>query len=103
MALVQAGLGDTMGIIIQSFSTFLASLLVSLIFSWKLTLVILSLVPVLVLTAFLNGKVMADVSYKEQTAYAAAGSIAEEVISSIRTVVSFGAENREIKRYVFNV
>ena len=98
MSLVQTGMGEKLGIIIQAFSTFLASLLVSFLFSWKLTLVILSIVPVLVLTSFLSGKVMTEVSYKEKTAYAAAGSIAEEVISSIRTVVSFGGENREIKR-----
>ena len=84
MALVRTGIGDKLGIVIQALSTFLASLIVSLIYSWKLTLVLLSIVPVLVLTSFLSSKVMTEVSYKEQSAYAAAGSIAEEVISSIR-------------------
>ena len=35
---------------------------------------------------------------KEQTAYAKAASIAEEVLSSIRTVISFGGEHKELDR-----
>lgn len=39
------------------------------------------------------------ITSEEQTAYAKAGSIAEEVLSSIRTVVAFGGEEKEIGRY----
>ena len=42
---------------------------------------------------------MAEFSEKELNAYASAGAIAEEVIGAIRTVVSFGAEKHESKRY----
>ena len=35
---------------------------------------------------------------QEQKEYASAGAVAEEVLSSIRTVVSFGGENREAQR-----
>jgi len=35
---------------------------------------------------------------KELAAYANAGSIVEEVISAIRTVVAFGCQHREIER-----
>ena len=35
---------------------------------------------------------------KEESAYLKAGSVATEVLSSIRTVLAFGAENREDKR-----
>ena len=37
---------------------------------------------------------------REQSAYAAAGAVAEEVISSIRTVVAFGGEERELERFI---
>lgn len=36
---------------------------------------------------------------KEQSAYARAGAIAEEVLSSIRTVMAFGGEQKEVQRY----
>ena len=39
---------------------------------------------------------------KEQTAYAKAGAVAEEVLSAIRTVFAFSGQDREIKRWVQN-
>ena len=35
---------------------------------------------------------------QEQTAYAKAGGVAEEVFSAMRTVVAFGGEKRELER-----
>ena len=35
---------------------------------------------------------------REQKEYASAGAVAEEVLSSIRTVVAFGGEYKDIKR-----
>ena len=35
---------------------------------------------------------------REQNSYASAGAVAEEVLSSIKTVVAFGGENKEIDR-----
>ena len=37
---------------------------------------------------------------KELNAYAKAGNIAEEVISSMRTVAAFGGQFKEIERFV---
>ena len=39
----------------------------------------------------------------ELTAYAKAGDVAEEVLSSIRTVTAFGGQNEEIERYAENL
>jgi len=36
---------------------------------------------------------------REQESYAGAGNLAEEILSSIRTVVSFGGEKSEVQRY----
>ena len=41
---------------------------------------------------------MASFSIREQGAYAAAGGVAEEVLSSIKTVVAFGGEEKEAER-----
>ena len=41
---------------------------------------------------------MASFTVKEQNAYAKAGGVAEEVISSIRTVVAFGGQEKEVDR-----
>ena len=41
---------------------------------------------------------MARFTIREQKAYAAAGAVAEEVLSSIRTVVAFAGEAKETER-----
>ena len=55
--------------------------------------------PVVCKHIYLMFKVIAVITSQEQTAYAKAGAIAEEVLSSIRTVVAFGGEEKEIARY----
>ena len=58
----------------------------------------LAVCPLIVMAGGLTGKVMAALTSKEQTAYAEAGAIAEQSISSIRTVVAFGGENEELNK-----
>lgn len=45
---------------------------------------------------------MATMTTRGLNAYAKAGSIAEKVLSSIRTVAAFGGEKKEIARWVVN-
>lgn len=44
-------------------------------------------------------KGVAKLTGSELKAYGKAGSVAEEVLSSIRTVAAFGAEEKEAERY----
>ena len=44
-------------------------------------------------------QIVASYGTKEQDAYAKAGAVAEEVLSSVRTVVAFGGEHKEAARY----
>ena len=37
---------------------------------------------------------------REMNAYSEAGSVAEEVISNINTVIAFGGQHKEVQRYV---
>lgn len=43
---------------------------------------------------------MAKLTGLELKAYAKAGAVADEVLSSIRTVAAFGGERKEIERFV---
>ena len=47
-------------------------------------------------------QIMATFTIREQSAYAAAGAVAEEVLSAIRTVVAFGGEEKEAVRWVLS-
>lgn len=44
-------------------------------------------------------KAVARLTGRELTAYAKAGAVADEVLSSIRTVAAFGGEHKETERY----
>ncbi|GBN19924.1 Multidrug resistance protein 1B, partial [Araneus ventricosus] len=96
---VRQGIGDKLGILIQYASTFVSGFLVGFVKGWQLTLVILSVTPLLTLSSAILGKMTTFAATEEQKKYAIAGGIAEEALSSIRTVTMFNGQNREIKRY----
>uniref|UniRef100_A0A4W4E9Y8 ABC-type xenobiotic transporter n=1 Tax=Electrophorus electricus TaxID=8005 RepID=A0A4W4E9Y8_ELEEL len=100
---INEGIGDKMGMLIQSITTFFAGFIVGFIKGWKLTLVILAISPLLGISAAIIAKVMTSFTTQEQTAYAKAGAVAEEVLSAIRTVFAFGGQRKEIQRYQKNL
>uniref|UniRef100_A0A672U8B8 ATP binding cassette subfamily B member 1 n=1 Tax=Strigops habroptila TaxID=2489341 RepID=A0A672U8B8_STRHB len=100
---ISDGIGDKIGMLVQALTTFVTGFIVGLIRGWKLTLVILSVSPVLGLSAAVWAKVLSAFTDKEQAAYAKAGAVAEEVLSAIRTVIAFGGQEKEIKRYHKNL
>uniref|UniRef100_A0A8C3GPQ2 Phosphatidylcholine translocator ABCB4 n=1 Tax=Cairina moschata TaxID=8855 RepID=A0A8C3GPQ2_CAIMO len=100
---INEGIGDKIGLLVQSVTTFVTGFIVGLIRGWKLTLVILAVSPVLGLSAALWAKVLSAFTDKEQAAYAKAGAVAEEVLGAIRTVIAFGGQEKEIKRYRKNL
>uniref|UniRef100_K7FJS5 ATP binding cassette subfamily B member 1 n=1 Tax=Pelodiscus sinensis TaxID=13735 RepID=K7FJS5_PELSI len=100
---INEGIGDKIGMLFQAVATFLTGFIVGFTKGWKLTLVILAVSPVLGLSAAIWAKILSAFTDKELTAYAKAGAVAEEVLSSIRTVIAFGGEKKEIKRYHKNL
>uniref|UniRef100_A0A668RQI5 ATP-binding cassette sub-family B member 5 n=1 Tax=Oreochromis aureus TaxID=47969 RepID=A0A668RQI5_OREAU len=100
---IQEGIGDKVGMLLQGFTSFVVSFIIGLSKGWKLTLVILAVSPVLGISAALFSMVLTSFTSKEQTAYAKAGAVAEEVISSIRTVFAFSGQEKEIERYHKNL
>ena len=67
--------------------------------SWRLTLVMLALVPVTVVGALVYGRVARRLSREVQDAQARATAVADETLAGIRTVRAFARENEEIRRY----
>ena len=59
----------------------------------------LSVLPLLLISGAVLGKIMTQAQEKETEAYAGAGGIAQEVLSAIRTVHAFGGQERECSRY----
>uniref|UniRef100_A0A8C0SFK2 P-type phospholipid transporter n=1 Tax=Canis lupus familiaris TaxID=9615 RepID=A0A8C0SFK2_CANLF len=96
---ISEGIGDKVGMFFQAVATFFAGFIVGFVRGWKLTLVIMAISPILGLSAAVWAKILSAFSDKELAAYAKAGAVAEEALGAIRTVIAFGGQNKELKRY----
>ena len=56
-------------------------------------------IQVLIVSMSIIAKSQTLLTEKEFAAYGRAGAIAEEVLSSIRTVVAFGGQKKEVERF----
>jgi ABC-type multidrug transport system fused ATPase/permease subunit len=97
--LIQAGIGDKMGSAIQFLSSAVVGFIFAFVHSWKLTLVILSVTPILALCGAVFAQVTAQSVGDGQDAYGKAGAVANEVLSLIKTVSAFGGQEEEARRY----
>ncbi|XP_007980116.2 ATP-binding cassette sub-family B member 5 [Chlorocebus sabaeus] len=100
---ISDGIGDKISLLFQNMSTFSIGLAVGLVKGWKLTLVTLSTSPLIMASAAACSRMVISLTSKELSAYSKAGAVAEEVLSSIRTVVAFGAQEKELQRYTQNL
>ncbi|KAK4873210.1 hypothetical protein RN001_015239 [Aquatica leii] len=96
---IEEGIGDKVAIIISHIVVFVTCVLQALILSWELAVVCLASLPINLMTIGLISWVTSKFTIQEVNAYGAAGVVAEETLSSIRTVVAFGGEQKEEKRY----
>lgn len=71
--------------------------------SWRLTLVMLALVPVAVIGALFYGRIARKLSRQVQDALARATEVSEETLGGIRTVRAFAREDAESARYAGRV
>ncbi|XP_036912141.1 ATP-binding cassette sub-family B member 5 [Sturnira hondurensis] len=100
---INDGIGDNIALFFQNMSTFSIGLVIGLVKGWKLTLVTLSTSPLIIASAAMFSRIVISLTSKELNAYSKAGAVAEEVLSSIRTVIAFGAQEKEIQRYTHNL
>lgn len=71
--------------------------------SWKLTMLMFLILPILAGIAFGYGNFIKKLSKKVQDVLASASTVAEETLSAMRTVKSFGSEAKEGAKYAEKV
>ncbi|KAJ3099209.1 ATP-binding cassette, sub-B (MDR TAP), member 4 [Phlyctochytrium bullatum] len=97
--IIQEGISDKAGAVFQQVAAFLAGFVIAFVKGWRLALVLCAVFPLLAGVGILMATTIKRGQTRGSESYAQAGSIAQEVLSSIRTVVAFGGEDREIERY----
>ncbi|KXN72414.1 P-loop containing nucleoside triphosphate hydrolase protein [Conidiobolus coronatus NRRL 28638] len=97
--LVQDGISEKVALIVHDLATFISGFIIAFVKNWKLTLVTMCIVPIIVVIVALLNKFMVRYSTASLDEYANAGTLAEESISSIRTLIAFNQKNKILKRY----
>lgn len=77
----------------------LGGLVILFVSSWKLSLVMIATIPPLAVGAVIYGRFVKTLSKKVQDALAKSSDVAEESFGNIRTVRSFGQENKHMRQY----
>ncbi|CAO3565927.1 unnamed protein product [Mortierella alpina] len=98
--LIFDGLADKVGLCLSNFTTFIAGFVIGFVKGWKLSLVLMAAVPLIGVTAAFMAKYTVESASEGQGSYSKAGAVAEQAISSIRTVVAFGGQKRETAAYI---
>uniref|UniRef100_A0A8C9ZPP1 Bile salt export pump n=1 Tax=Sander lucioperca TaxID=283035 RepID=A0A8C9ZPP1_SANLU len=100
---INDAIADQVAIFLQRFTTFVCGFCIGFVKGWKLTLVIVAASPMIGVGAGLMALFVAKLTGMELQAYAKAGAVADEVLTSIRTVAAFGGEKKEVQRYDRNL
>ncbi|KAG5805533.1 hypothetical protein H9Q74_010639 [Fusarium xylarioides] len=97
--LIQDGISEKVSLTLAAVATFVSAFIIGFIKYWKLTLILFSTVVALLLN--MGGGSSFILKYNRQSleAYAHGGSLADEVISSIRNAVAFGTQERLARQY----
>jgi len=80
-------------------SIFFGGYIVAFALLWRLAIIGFPFVVLLVIPGFMYGRTMMGLARKMREEYNKAGTIAEQAISSIRTVYSFAGESKTIAAF----
>ncbi|XP_066306871.1 ABC transporter B family member 9-like [Miscanthus floridulus] len=86
--------GDNLALAVQVTSTLIAGFVIAFVADWKLTLIILCVMPLSGVQGYAQVKFLKGFSQDAKILYEDAGQVATDAVSSIRTVASFCAEKR---------
>lgn len=93
------GIGEKIALCLNALFAWMSSLISSFYYGWELTLVCLVLVPLTIFITTVIAEFQASYSIKESAALSRAFNVCHEVISSIRTVLSFSGQQKEAQRF----
>ncbi|RHZ65773.1 hypothetical protein Glove_311g34 [Diversispora epigaea] len=92
--LIQDGISDKFVMTFHYLCQFIASFVIAFIKNWKMTFVICCLIPLVGITNGIVNKLSVVFMKRTSDFYSRSGRIAEEAISTIRTVTAFGIQKK---------
>ncbi|KAK9061731.1 hypothetical protein SSX86_018914 [Deinandra increscens subsp. villosa] len=97
--IIQDFISEKVAVFVMNVATFVGAYVVSFILLWRLAIVGLPFIIILVIPGLIYGRTLMRLSRLIREEYNKADAVAEQAISSVRTVYSFVGENKTIKEY----
>ena len=97
--LVQDGISEKIALTLTAISTFVTAFVIAFIKYWKLTLILSSTVFAIVFVMGAGSTFIIRYNKQSLESYALGGSVAEEVISSIRNATAFNTQDKLARQY----
>ena len=96
---IQDGISERVAFAITAVATLVSAYIIGFIKYWKLTLVASAIFVVMTTSTIVAGKIMVKCIRESMATYSLAGGLAEEVLSTIRTVKTLGAREKFAARF----
>ncbi|RHZ85023.1 hypothetical protein Glove_73g31 [Diversispora epigaea] len=101
--LIQDGISEKFAMAFQYLCQFIISFVVAFAKNWKMTFVICCLIPLVGITNGIVNKISAVFMKRTSDFYSRSSRIAEEAISTIRTVTAFGTQKKLSNLYDYHL
>jgi ATP-binding cassette subfamily B (MDR/TAP) protein 1 len=98
-SLIQDAISEKVGLTLTAVATFITAFIIGFATYWKLTLILTSTVVSIVTIMGGGSKFIIKYNQKTLDSYALGGTIAEEVISSVRNATAFSTQEKLAKQY----
>ncbi|KAJ5782032.1 ABC transporter [Penicillium paradoxum] len=97
--LIQAGISEKLGLVVQGLSTFISAFVLAFVTQWKLTFICCCIAPATLLVLGTAATIEASIETKILKVQAKGGAFAESILSSTRTVHAFGLRNQLLHEF----
>ncbi|KAK9373315.1 P-loop containing nucleoside triphosphate hydrolase protein [Lipomyces chichibuensis] len=97
--LIQEGISEKVGYCVANFATLIAGFIVGMVRSYKLALILSSMLIMMMFSFAIGSQKMKSAIRRSLSGYSVGGTLAEEVLASVRNVQAFGIQERLALRY----
>ncbi|KAH8424476.1 uncharacterized protein LDX57_002227 [Aspergillus melleus] len=96
---INQGIAEKLTLLVQGLARFFSAFIVAISVQWKLALIVMSVIPLMFLVFAICMGSSARVEAKIAQTYSEGAALAQEVLSSVRTIHAFWAQSRMLSRY----